>query len=513
LDYTLTYFDAIGRLYQQIATDGTIVQAEYGYGLIPGTSTKPFGFTYTKVSNADDVTTWSILDPLGRTTEIRPAVTNQTTLETLGPWMFYEYDELGRLIKAHKVKKGQPETSTNKTTVTLTYDIGGRKTSLVDPDMGDWSYVYDAMGQVTFQTDARECTIGFTYDALGRPLTKSSNGTCGAGGNQVTYYYDDYADTPFFDDYTGLETNAKGRRTGMDDDSGFTFWTYDNRGRLIEEVKSISGYENFFVTSWEYNNGDQLRFMTYPNNEEVEFTYLPQGLPNTVDSPDGDYLVGSTYDASGRPIEQLFRSATSPMTMDYGYWAWGAPNNGLGRLKSVQATESGGSQGDLLDLYYGNSGTSTPGYDAVGNITRLETDTANNEDVQLYGYDDLDRLTSWQKCNPSCPSATTYSYDDYGRLVGLPDPGTYTYPGTGGLPFHAVDYTSTGDDFAYDANGNMTYREVDSVEFDLAYDRDNHLVDVDKENVPQFNFIYDGDGNRVKAVDEYTVYVNFLLCY
>ena len=41
-------------------------------------------------------------------------------------------------------------------------------------------------------------------------------------------------------------------------------------------------------------------------------------------------------------------------------------------------------------------------------------------------------------------------------------------------------------------------------EFDFIYDRDNRLVDVDKYNNSHSNFVYDGDGNRVKAIDHET---------
>ena len=30
--------------------------------------------------------------------------------------------------------------------------------SMSDPDMGDWSYTYDALGNLITQTDARSCT-------------------------------------------------------------------------------------------------------------------------------------------------------------------------------------------------------------------------------------------------------------------------------------------------------------------------------------------------------------------
>ncbi len=44
---------------------------------------------------------------------------------------------------------------------------------------------------------------------------------------------------------------GKGRRTGMSDASGSTAWTYDARGRLTREDKTISG-ANLFTTQYSY---------------------------------------------------------------------------------------------------------------------------------------------------------------------------------------------------------------------------------------------------------------------
>jgi YD repeat-containing protein len=41
-----------------------------------------------------------------------------------------------------------------------------------DPDMGNWSYVYDALGNLTSQTDARTCVTTLGYDALNRLTDK-----------------------------------------------------------------------------------------------------------------------------------------------------------------------------------------------------------------------------------------------------------------------------------------------------------------------------------------------------
>jgi YD repeat-containing protein len=70
--------------------------------------------------------------------------------------------------------------------------------------------------------------------------------------------------------------------------------------------------------------------------------------------------------------------------------------------------------------------------------------------------------------------------------------GTYTYNAT---HKHAVASVS-GRSFQYDANGNMTQRVISST-YNLTYDAENHLTGV--SGAATATFVYDGDGNRVKA--------------
>ena len=57
-----------------------------------------------------------------------------------GPGVVYAYDEADRLVEA--VRGG---VSTG-----LIYDLAGRKTAMDDPDMGEWSYTYDAIGEPAY---------------------------------------------------------------------------------------------------------------------------------------------------------------------------------------------------------------------------------------------------------------------------------------------------------------------------------------------------------------------------
>jgi YD repeat-containing protein len=57
------------------------------------------------------------------------------------------------------------------------YDLRGNKTLSGDPDMGAWSYVSDAFGELYTQTDAKSQTTVLSYDAIGRAVQRSEPDT------------------------------------------------------------------------------------------------------------------------------------------------------------------------------------------------------------------------------------------------------------------------------------------------------------------------------------------------
>ena len=55
----------------------------------------------------------------------------------------------------------------------LRYDTAGNRLTVSDPDLGNWSYIYDKANRLISQTDARGVTTAMTYDQMGRPLTRT----------------------------------------------------------------------------------------------------------------------------------------------------------------------------------------------------------------------------------------------------------------------------------------------------------------------------------------------------
>ncbi len=440
---TFTRYDILGRPITVTATDGS--QQQFAYSELETVATDAVGRD-----------TRTLLDVWGRTTQVIPPA---------GPSVTFTYDALDRLVSLEK----------NNYLTTIAYDLAGRKVEMTDPDMGRWSYAYDAIGNLVRQTDALEKTLWFGYDLLNRLIEKRLNGLDGT--LRASYDYDQ-------------GTNGIGRRTRMDDLSGYTAWVYDERGRVVTETKSILG-TGAFVTQWGYDSAGQVAWMKYPggNNgeagEQVNFTYHPQQALNSVTSSLGAYVQGTTYDAAGRIIARTLGAGV--LETNYAYYPWTTPA-GQGRLQQLTAGTPA-APASLQDLRYV--------YDRVGNVTTIEDWRAGSPQTQAYTYDALDRLISSNVTGGSGGLyGEAYAYDP--ATGNLASKGGVNYGYLGGKP-HAVTHLDGVQRYWYDANGNMVIRQTGVTSETLIHDAENRLGAVQKNGGTAATFVYDGDGNRVKT--------------
>ncbi|NUQ85285.1 MAG: hypothetical protein HUU11_11275, partial [Anaerolineales bacterium] len=402
----------------------------------------------TIVTAPDDTSMITVQD--GLTTTVTDARSNATiTVSDIrgrvvlvdapeGPDVEYTYDDMDRLTK---VTRGGA-------TTTISYDHGGRKTSMSDADMGTWTYAYDALGSLVRQTDARGQRICLYYDNLNRLTGKHyrTDDNCPAtqpANADVTYSYD-------------VNINGIGRRTGMTDPSGSTAWSYDERGRLTSESKTITG-AGTFNTSWTYNSADLPISMAYPDGEVITYDYNNRMLLNSVIGT-STYVQSTTYDSTGRIDDRLLGNG---LTQNYSYYGWnetaivdGMSTGQGGRLKTITV-------GSLQDLSYL--------YDAVGNIRQITNPIAS--ETNLYGYDALNRLTSWDLNGVS----EAYTYDPATGNLQTKAGTTLQYNDAAHV--HAV--TNAGSNtYSYDPNGSQTTRTIGGQIYTLGYDAENRLVSV-----------------------------------
>ena len=415
-------------------------------------------------------------DAWGRVTRVEAAE---------GPGVSYSYDAADRLVGA---RYGTAPW------VTLSYDLAGRKTGMVDPDMGAWTYVYNALGSLTAQTDAAGCATEMRYDGLGRLAGKSFGSACPATA-EVTYAYDgvQYLSRA----QTTQLAGQKGYRSGMLDGTGYTNWTYDARGRVVSEQKTIG--TRAFASDWTYNSADLVASLTYPADENgqrevVSYHYLPQKLLYSLVG-EAAYVEAAQYDAAGRLTQRGLgaRDATGEAIFTrYQYAGWEADANAndnyfdsQGRLLSITSGVEN-TPGRLQDLSYR--------YDIQGNITQI-TDANLGPQTQSFGYDALDRILSASATGGSVGEyAESYSYDpETGNLAGVTRDGVASaYQYDANHP-HAVETVTGGQPrgFTYDANGSMTTRIIGADTFTLLYDGSLRGLVGEENNHPR---AWAGDG-------------------
>ncbi len=105
------------------------------------------------------------------------------------------------------------------------YDTLGRRIQAIDPDLGTWTYTYQADGKVDTQTDARGTVTSFFYDALRRPTRQVVAPVDGAAKLITSSFYDEAA--------TGYAN--VGQLTRQLNETGRVCFDYDVGGRVVRQ--------------------------------------------------------------------------------------------------------------------------------------------------------------------------------------------------------------------------------------------------------------------------------------
>ena len=439
--WTIFEYDVRGRPLTVTTPDGAIARSCYddmagatGYVDPNGHRKREARDTHGKVIRVD---------------EYRGAV-NSCTTSTDTPYATttYNYDLFGRLEQALNAV-GSP--------VAMAYDTLGRKISGSDPDLGNWSYAYDGVGNVTYQQDQNGHGISFRYDALNRLTLKhyctTASVTACAGEaatpNDVSYTYDDSA-----------VAYSQGRVTKMADNSGWTAYAYDVLGRAISSTQAIDTSATFITQSTFDPSTRRLASVTYPDpaHTQVNYSYGADGNLSQVSESGRIYATLPDYNerAQVRTV-QYGNQVTATYTYD--------PNNG--RLSRVLSASGGLA---LLDLTYG--------YDAAGNV-KIITDGTNANNTQTFNYDELNRLVSAQSTGYQpgtiAPQGLSYTYDP--------------------VRVHVLNSTSDGRSFVHDGNGNRTNDGTRT----LGWNFDNLPTTITMASGTT-TLTYDGKGARVKKL-------------
>ncbi len=405
----------------------------------------------------------------------------------------YSYDSDGNLLT-------YTDNSTGQTLVTNQFDNRGRRSSVVDLDMGSWIYNYDGFGDIMVQSDSLAQVTTMNYDALGR-MTSRTDPT---GTAKWVYDYD--ANAP------GSATKGKlvsmigapderllGFCTIPNIDPGVMtgnragkYYTYDSFGELEGVSECVDG--ETLTTSYQYDALGRQSYITYPQVDTtpvtVGYTYTANGfLQYVTDASNASVLWAATAtNALGQVTNEYTANGVETMKSRNPSTGWLMSSNSNAQANNDQLIQNWSYQ-----------------YDEAGDLlVRDRADSLNtNTSHETFGYDLDNRLQLATTLVGGQSGSESYVYDLTGN-ISVKDGFTYQYgsscpDGVGAGP-HAVCGVSDGSAFGYDGDGNM----ISGRNRIINYNAQNKVSHVESDPaVPQGNnsgsadFMYGADGNRV----------------
>lgn len=478
-DYTLEYFDGLGRPYKLIkkGTDTRpTIRKDTTYNARGSVSaeTAPYydGFETPK-------TTTFTLDSLDRLTastfpdnaQVQKAygIWRETVFDEHGHPTTTQVDAYGRKVRLEQVLNSQalPTIYTYDLLGRMTgiidalgiqwswtFDSLGRNTSRSDPDSGSWTFQYDDAGRVKHQTDAKGQQTDFDYDTAGRLSSKvNSAGTVTIGHSEARAGYFNV-----------------GRTTSVTSPGQILTMDYDKEGRALKQSRTLDGAG--YVTLRRYDTAGRLRGITYPDGEAIgtDINPLAYDRAGRLHAIPG-ILAEVVYDAAGRPTQQTAANLVATQTS--------RTYSDRGLLTDIVTTAG---TAPIQNLHYT--------LDVAGQVASVSSPEPN--EGWDYVYDELHRLTSATSLGDNGQSQT-FQYDAAGRMTYNSMVGTYSYPPNGWGHTHGAD-SLNGSPYGYDANGNVTAGGGRNI----MWNADNLVSQVTKgSNVTAFT--YDGLGDRVRT--------------
>lgn len=307
---TQYYYDSYGRTTQQVENtrgNSFTVATSYDAQNHPATITYPNNYAVDYVYSANGLLT---------------SVKDHSTHGVI--WQLTQQDARGNATQ---------ETLGNGLVTTNTYQATtGRLTAISTPGIQNWTYTYDAIGDLIQRKDvARNMTEGFTYDTLGRLIGVSKNGqttqlsTYDAAGNVLS-------------------------RTGV----GHEF-TYE------EGTNRLTGFyaENAYVRPWDaiqYTSFHKISCISY-ESDAVELTYGPDKSRRMIARKDhGSILMTKYY------VGSLYEQTTGVTSLITCYIYAGG--------KAVAIRETGNNTTRMLYLHHDHLGSVIAYSDASGNLVQ-----------------------------------------------------------------------------------------------------------------------------------------------
>ena len=446
----------------------------------------------------------------------RPVLTQDANLRIKKQWLFTKYDILGRVIYTgiytHPTVATQP--------VMQSY-FNTSNTKTVNPERGFYEEKLDHLGSNFYYSNTNFPNVNTNiltvnyydnyifnragagvsvslYEDVSKVSTSRLKGLVTGskvrvlGTNEwittVTYYdekarpirvysHNSYLQTTDIVeskiDFVGkiLKTKSTHKKTGKTDIVTVDTFEYDHGSRLLRQQQKINSQATETIVENEYDELGQLRRKKVGGNlQKVDYAYNVRGWLKNIneDTSNDNDLFNFTIRYNDTDVEVGKRLYNGNISQT----SWQTENVDNTR-KTYTYTY------DALNRITGAIGNTNRynlnfvNYDKNGNITSLRRQGPRNLQATIFG--DMDKLV--------------YTYDIGNKLKKVTDNTSLSYSGHYGFK----DGNKSGDDYTYDANGNMlsdANKGISSITY-------NHLnlpqtLTVDGNNY--ITYIYDASG-------------------
>jgi len=398
-------------------------------------------------------------------------------------------------ISGVKTGCGSTDTYATCSTPASTYsydDLGnGLEVTLGGSASGPVRFEYDAGGRIVKKRTAVMASgeyLGSTYDAAGRLLELND---VTASGSVLLYRHawDDAgvtAPTGCGVDLSASASRAFGRIRYRQDSFGYTWFRYDEAGRVLDEIRARDGTcttdpHNNPGTHYSYNANGDLASIVYPYGRTVQYIYGSGALAARVASVKVTFGDGTSW-------------AAPTTTISNAQWE---PYGGLRSYQIAAGT------GELVEYLLGDnsanpgcpSGRPT-GNDSTGRLRGLWVSAVGGSspgDIFKLTYTwQADQITQTDTCllGTSTPRTETFDYDRTLRLTNASRP-TGNFAASGGA-FSARTY-------GYDGRGNRGSSLFDAFTIAPSFhaSRVDHLLSFANPaggSLYGYTFTYDADG-------------------
>lgn len=460
--WAFTTYDELGRPYLATAPNGTKTTTLY-HGRV----------TQVTVDATDRTaqTTTTLVNAKGDTVKVWNADNVPTNIDLTRvdetPSLEYVLDGFGRMIRTEAWQgSDRPSGVPEFLTIYSEYDALGNQTRLDDPDKGVWDYIYNALGQLTWQASPTGAVVVTEYDKLGRPLDRHTEEADNSETATWTYY--DSVSDPTTNRVVDSENGWIGavqKESVLTTDSVWSdndnkvsqnSYYYDTKGNPKTVLNNID--DKWMYRYMRYDSLNRLQYLDYywrPAGYEDEPQAYPlnwrrYGIENVYDSD--SYITSIKAGDSANPAQyENWWVADSSV----GYDLLDRPTKFVKGNGHTTTRTYDPITGTLSTLVSGSSGSiqsDTYTFDGLGN---LKTRKNRLNKTETFAYDELNRLTS----STVGSTSRTNAYYDNGSIknkqsVAGSSSGTYAYDGD--KP-HAVA-TAFGYNLDYDEAGNVKSR-------------------------------------------------------